>query len=471
MQPLADADYVRFRNLIVSRTGLDFPFPRRQDLGSGLTRTLSQLHDIQRYQPHRIPAGTALPVDLGTLYETLIARDAFIWDVLVDALTICETHFFRNTPQFEALREQVLPDLIARQRSEGKLSLRLWSAGCASGEEAYSLAILLREMLPDWKEWRLDILGTDINGRAVSQARRGIYRDWSFREASAFHWRDLYFDKRDAEYGLHEDVREMVHFETCNLLENCLTMQNQTSYLDLILCRNVILYFGTHARQWIYQLLHRALVPGGWLLVGHADPPPPNFAAFDTHSFHGATFHQRPFKGALAPQPEPVPVEVDVEPESIPTQAPRIQEDSDAMTKYRLGLWHANRQHWEEALLNCQQAVELAPTFTQAHFTLALIYQSLGLDEQAMGSLRHTIYLERNWPLPHFTLASILRQIGQPDGARRELRNVLVLTARLSPDDPIEGAEGLTAARLHAVAERQMQSLPLADLSTEPAEL
>lgn len=471
MLPLSDADYIRFRNLIVSRTGLDFPIPRRQDLGSGLTRTLTQLHDIQRYQPQRIPASTILPVDLATLYDTLIARDAFIWDVLVDALTICETHFFRNTPQFEALRDEILPDLIARKRNNGRLALRVWSAGCASGEEAYSLAILLREVLPDWKDWQLDILGTDINGRAVRQARRGVYRDWSFREASAYHWRDLYFDKNGAEYILHEDVREMVHFETCNLLENCAALQNQTTNLDLILCRNVILYFGSHARQWIYQLLHRALIPGGWLLVGHADPPPPNFADFESRSFHGTTFHQRPLKGAPAPQPPPSPPEPNLDLEPLPTQAPRIQEDSDALTKYRLGLWHANRQHWEEALLNCQQAVELDPTFTQAHFTLALIYQSLGLDEKAMGSLRHTIYLERNWPLPRFTLASILRQIGQPDGARRELRNVMALTARMSPEDPIDGAEGLTAARLHAAAERQIQNLPSVDLNTEPAEL
>ncbi len=453
---LSETDYFRFRSLIMSRTGLDFPPARRHELSAGLHHALRQITP-------GLASADSRDATLDSLYRALLEGRAGVWDAVVDALTVCETHFFRNTPQFEALRHHILPGLVQEQRKQGGRTLRVWSAGCASGEEAYSLAILIREVLPDWREWRLDVLGTDINHRALQQARRGIYRDWSFREAYARQWRDHYFTRIGAEYHLHEDVRGMVRFQMCNLVDNCATLRDRAVYFDLILCRNVILYFGTHYRRWIYHHLYRVLRPGGWLIVGHADPAPPNFAAFETHTFPGSTCYRRPYAGVPAvTAPSPPPIELPDVPEPVEAEVLTEEdrtEENNAETHYRLGRWHANRQHWHEALFHCQQAIAADPTCAPAHYTLALIYQSLDASDEAIEALRRTIYLERNWPLPHFTLAGIHRQIGQLEQARRELRNVITLTRVLPPETPIEGGDGLTAARLQAAAERQLHDL------------
>ena len=461
---LSDVDYTRFRSLIMRRTGLDFPPPRRHDLESGLRHALGQLRDAARHNP-RPARHSPPPTTLDALYKALAANDPLAWDEIVDALTVCETYFFRNASQFEALRKHVLPELIAERRRQGNLSLRLWSAGCASGEEAYSLAILVRELLPDWQNWQLDILGTDINNRALEQAAHAAYRDWSFREAYALPWRDLYFVRFDTQYHLREDIRTMVRFAWCNLIDDCGTDPFVTRFVDVILCRNVILYFGAHFRRWVYQRLYQALAPGGWLVVGHADPSPPSFATFEARPFPGATFYQRPYPGVLPPRPgtAPLPAHHGADPPpdqpSLPPHSLPEAEEASAELHYRQGRWHADRQHWDEALFHCQQAVALDPTYTQAHYTLALIYQSLGQCEQAIEALRHTIYLARNWVLPRFTLAALYRQVGQTAQARRELRNVIALTAAMPPEATIPGGDGLTAARLRAAAERQLADL------------
>jgi chemotaxis protein methyltransferase CheR len=273
---LSDADYERFRSLILTRTGLDFPPVRRGDLESGLRRSLAQVQDAFRY--HR-EAAASLPAlsGLDDLYQALVADLPAVWDIVVDALTVCETHFFRHAQQFEGLRDHVLQPLIAERRRRGDLSLRLWSAGCASGEEAYSLAILLQEMLSDWANWRLDILGTDLNQHSLDRAQQAVYRDWSFREAFAQQRRQQYFHQQDAQFILRENVRGMVRFRICNLVEDCTPLFPDGRKLDVIFCRNVILYFGANVRRWVYQRLYEALAPGGYLIGGPAAPPPPNF--------------------------------------------------------------------------------------------------------------------------------------------------------------------------------------------------
>ncbi len=440
--PLTDANYTRFRELILLRTGLDFPPARRDDLASGLERALETL------------GNTYYSRILDALYAALVADDPPTWDAVIDALTVCETHFSRTTPQFETLREHVLAPLIAARRKQRNLVLRLWSAGCASGEEAYTLAILVREILPDWTDWRLDILGTDINQRALALARRGVYSDWSFREDRAQEWRAAYFRQVGTQYHLREDVRAMVYFERRNLIADAPGSQGEPAYFDLILCRNVTLYFGPEIRRIVYRRLYDALAPGGWLAVGHADPPPPEFAPFVSQTFPGVTLYRRP-TGQAVPTSQPAPVASEL---PAPQPPPRVEQEAEI--HYRQGQWYADRQQWAQALFHCQRAVELNPAHSEAHYTMALIYQNLDAPDRAMEALRRTIYLARTWALPHFTLAGLYRQAGQHAEARRELRSVIALTANLPPDTPIPGTDGLTAARLRAAAERQLQQQP-----------
>ncbi len=463
--PLSDTSYERFRSLILTRTGLDFPPQRRDDLTAWLWRAVEALQDAVRYHPEtRLPGGP--PNSLEALYNLLLAEEPLAWERVIDALTVGETHFFRYAAQFEALRDHVLPPLIGERRAAGKRMLRLWSAGCASGEEAYSLAILLREALSDWQSWQLEIIGTDINRLLIAQARQGAYRDWSFREDYALYARDVYFTRTDHRYQIHESLRAMVRFEVCSLLEKCGALEDILQDVDLILCRNVTLYFGESVRSWVYQQLHRRLAAGGWLFLGHADPPPPSFTPFDVYHFRGTTAYRRPLEAPRPVERRPAGTihRHDTAPLTLPP-APEVPPpaETDRLTaeaRYRLGRWHADRQNWDEARYHCLQAIALDPTYTEVYYTLALIHQALGDLDNAIESLRRAIYLERDWALPRFTLAGLYRQGGQEEKARRELRNVIALLQNVPASTPIPGGDGLTAGRLRSAAERQLASLP-----------
>src|SRR5262249_44046280 len=164
---------------------------------------------------------------------------------LVAGLTVGETHFFRNEPQFAALESHVLPELIARHALDRRL--RVWSAGCATGEEAYSLAILLIRLLPDIAAWDVSVLATDVNEDALSRAREGVYGRWSFRGVPD-HLPAEFFQADGERLSVRADVRGLVRFERLNLVGDAYpSAATGTVELDLILCRNVLIYFGPEA--------------------------------------------------------------------------------------------------------------------------------------------------------------------------------------------------------------------------------
>ncbi len=239
-------DYLRFRELVLSRSGLNFTEKKRIDLELGLSKALQDAPD----------GITDLSAYYTYLTQTASPQVQTEMDRLINLLTIGETHFFRDEAQFDALALNVLPALIARKRAEanavgsappGVPQLRLWSAGSASGEEPYSLAILLRELIPDpveIKRWRILILATDINHNALARARKATYTDWSFRETRAKSIRQLHFTRQDKGYQLHDNIRHMVTLAHHNLIEDDFPApHNSTTAMDLIFCRNVTVYF------------------------------------------------------------------------------------------------------------------------------------------------------------------------------------------------------------------------------------
>jgi chemotaxis protein methyltransferase CheR len=222
---------------------------------------------------------------------------------LINFLTIGETHFFRDSAQFEALATQILPQLIACKRAAaaatgtnppGVPQLRLWSAGCATGEEAYSLAILLHELIPDIKDWRILILATDINQDSLNRAQQASYSNWSFREPRAKTCRALYFTPQGKFYHLHDHIRQMVTFAPLNLIEdNFPAFANDTTAMDLIICRNVTIYFTGETTNRLIHKFYQALVEGGWLVVGHAELSLATYRAFQARPFPHTVLYQK----------------------------------------------------------------------------------------------------------------------------------------------------------------------------------
>jgi chemotaxis protein methyltransferase CheR len=176
-------------------------------------------------------------------------------------LTIGETYFFRDPKAFEVLEDEVLAKLIRQRRNSSKY-LRIWSAGCCTGEEPYSIAIMLKRMLPDIQSWRISILGTDINPQFLKKAQRGIYEPWSFRITSP-EVKNRFFTHVKGKYEIIEDVKQMVQFAQLNLIDEKTPNGIMLSSIDIIFCRNVLIYFHPDQTARVWDRLHGALSDDG----------------------------------------------------------------------------------------------------------------------------------------------------------------------------------------------------------------
>ena len=191
-------------------------------------------------------------------------------EFLIAGITVGESYFFRDTGQIDFLRDKYLPELIAKRAQTGKY-LRIWSAGCSDGQELYTLAFLLRDLIPDLENWRIHLLGTDINNETLTTCLRGHYREWSFRNTPQ-RIRDHYFHAHKDSYELHQDVQRMARFTYLNLAEDAFpSLLTDTNAMDLILCRNVFIYFDQATVEKVLQKFVQCLVPQGVLMLGASD--------------------------------------------------------------------------------------------------------------------------------------------------------------------------------------------------------
>lgn len=199
-------------------------------------------------------------------YCDLLLKSEEELELLLKGLTIHVSQFFRNRPTFEKLSDEVFPALFARLRAEGRERLTLWSAGCAGGEEPFTLALILAERFEDeLKEFKISIVATDIDGGILETAKRGIYGHERLQEAP-FHLLERHFCRNGDKYCLSSVIREMVEFRRCDLFDT----ENHVES-DLILCRNVLIYFERSEQERILRGLANALTHGGILILGKAE--------------------------------------------------------------------------------------------------------------------------------------------------------------------------------------------------------
>jgi chemotaxis protein methyltransferase CheR len=277
---LADPLWERLSQFIARNIGLHFPPERMADLQRGLGAAAEEFGFADQ-------ARCAEWVLSGTLTRPQL-------HALASHLTVGETYFFRERRTFEALSNVILPDLIGRRRGREQ-RLRLWSAACCTGEEAYSLAILLQQLLPDRKEWNVTILATDINERFLHKAAAGVYGEWSFRDCSPL-LKERYFTRTaDGRHEVAAQIRDAVTFAQLNLAEDSFpSLSTDTNAMDVILCRNLLLYFTPAHAHKLVKKLSNALVDGGWLAVSPSECSQTLFSGFTTVNFPGAVlYHKR----------------------------------------------------------------------------------------------------------------------------------------------------------------------------------
>ncbi len=269
---LEPCEVPRFRNIVARRLGLQFDDAKLGFLGDLLRRRLSV-------------NGHACETYLGSLEAGASHNEL---SALVQELTVPETYFFRNMDQFRVFTEVVLPCRMHAQ--EPHRQLRFLSAACASGEEAYTLAILLREGLAD-PSWDVSILGVDVNPAMLEKAARARYLSWAMRETPLDVQR-RWFRVEGREIVLDETIRAAVQFERRNLAEEDRELWQPETY-DTIFCRNVIMYFTEEAGKALVARITRALAPGGYLFLGHAETLRGLSHDFHLHHTHGTFYYQR----------------------------------------------------------------------------------------------------------------------------------------------------------------------------------
>jgi chemotaxis protein methyltransferase CheR len=490
--PWSHPAYEALADLVARHAGLAFPAPRTDLAEVGMRRAMTR-------------AGVPHPEE----YRALVAVNPQALDDLIVELTVGETYFFREPAQFRFIRREVFPEWRRRRGERG--TVRVWSCGCASGEEPYSLAILLEE---EGFGERTFLLASDISRAALARARQARFGAWSLRGeglASA----QAYLRRLGPVYILDERIRRRARFEPLNLAQDIYpSATNGTWGMDLILCRNVLIYFARDAVRAVARRLYESLAPGGLLITASSDPPLAGEAPFETVVTADGVFYRRPQPLSLcaatdssfrAPEREtmnpsprtdsqtaainPAPYQPCLPPPPLPfgndeVAVPvspgliRPEEPDDPVAEARRELAQGNYARACEltrglaedgqasvihvrALANgepaeaektCTAAVGRHPLSVELRYLHAVLLLGLRREEEAIRALRRVLYLDRTLAVAHFTLGTLLEQRGDGAGAARSYRNARDLCAGRPADEEVPLSEGERAGVLAQAA-------------------
>ena len=492
--PLANrsAEMEQLRQRLEAETGMDLGGTRLPRLQAAVERILAK-------QPGMDP-------------ERLLARtqaDPAFLECLTTELTVGESFFFRNEHHFRALRDHVFPEIFRDNAAQREV--RVWSAGCATGEEPYSLAILLDQLLAERGQWQVSILGTDLNLGFVERAREARYRQWSFRQ-TAIQQDPRYFSPQDDWFILSPKVRGHVRFAYLNLVKDVYpSALTGTLGLDLIVFRNVAIYLKPEVTKAIIERFQRALRPGGWLLLGEVELSLAATAGLQARPFDQATFYQKPAgtpAGPAAPglailpplatvlspgnptmplvptlpQWGPLPWTAAAGRGTAPATRPRKPAETSPWEQVERCLHHQdlagaervldrmspararaqNRLRYVQWLLGtaeigrARQMLELClreePLLIEAQLWKASFAEEAGDLATAEQAYRRALYIDRQCPMAHFHLALVLQQKGDPLGARRSLQTTLELIRGKNAQALVEYGEGICYGRLQEMA-------------------
>jgi len=208
---------------------------------------------------------------------------------IIDAITTGETLFFRDTAPFEMLRHKILPDLIDRRaRTRSRLPIRIWSAACSTGQEIYSIAIVLKELLGDPDRYGVRLLATDISNQAVARASKGVFGPVEVARGLGSDVREKYFISTAEGWKIRDEIRAMVSFKTFNLMDDFSTLGK----FDIVFCRNVAIYFTEQDRISLFGRIERAIEKDGYLVVGAMESLSGISPQFESKRYLRSVFYQ-----------------------------------------------------------------------------------------------------------------------------------------------------------------------------------
>jgi chemotaxis protein methyltransferase CheR len=361
---------------------------------------------------------------------------------IAERLAITETYFFRHGEQFRALAEVALPDRVAA--AGARRVLRMLSVGCSSGEEAYTLAIVARQELPD-ESWTVTVLGLDANPAMLRKARAARYSAWSLRETPDA-VRQRYFHPSDGFYEVDARIRAGVSFRQHNITSQDPALWHSGQY-DVIFCRNLLMYLTREAAAALTRRMTLALAPGGYLFLGHTDSLGSRPAGLEARASHSTFYYRRPALQAPAPLPRPDP----------PGATPALLMPHRPEAHNRIvSLMHEER--FAEALREIEKTGRNRPAdrllhgvllaqvgrpgeagdlarglvdsdglYADAHHLLGVCLEAGESVDAAIGQFRLAAYLDPAFAMPRLRLGLLARRRGDHRGAAAELDRALHL--------------------------------------------
>ena len=464
--PIADlASFAAVRDLIEERCGLRFDASQRASLSAAIAARMQQLgleRDDEYFERLRGEASRIVEAELRNL---------------LNLVTITETCFFRDASQFRLLREHIIPSLISARRAQrdAPRHIRIWSAGCSSGEESYSVAITLQEMgvYQAYPDLTIEIIGTDINNNALERARRGAYTARAVRHVDG-RLLDRYFVRDGSTFELCGDIKGRVAFEFGNITQ---TPMPSAGVQDVIFCKNVAIYFSPDVTRRLIKGLHDTLAPDGYLLLGHAESlwqVSDQFALVE----YNRLFCYRKGRHHLtvgAPARAPLPAAAPVRTPTRHTAPDAAAQYAFCLSAFRAGDWdaaeaalsalvlscptfvpallllgglHAHRGRFDEAMAQAASVLTVNDLEARAHLLLGMVAARRHRTEEALQSLRRALYLDDSLGLAHFWLGNLYRDRGDLMRAQHEYENVVRGWERRTLDLTEEFAQDLSAEQI-----------------------
>lgn len=403
-------------------------------------------------------------------FLSALDRDDSVFHQLVEAITIGETYFFREPKQFDFVCEHLIPEF--RNGYGNECTLRAWSAACSSGEEAYSLAILCRQM-----NQPVDILATDIAPESLAQAKQATYRDWSFRGESLDRIRPFLMPgETENQRTLNPSIRRAVRFRLLNLVTGKYPEATLgTMFLNVIFCRNVLIYFDQSTSQQIASRLVECLAPGGWLITASADLSLAKIPGITAVSNDWGTFYRRdkPTDQFFAPLQTEVespvtaslPELIQSPPLSIeaPSEAPRNNGPDASHPARPSSLYQQlqllRQQDLPAALIKVRELADSHPLESSLHYHHGRLLMESGRAAEAAKAVQKALFLDQSAIMPHFLFGTIQMNRGQWEAAGRHFRIARQLCEAIRPEDPIPLSDSMTAAETTAAVDSQIAKL------------
>lgn len=467
--PLSNAPLDRLCQIVERKTGLIISPAKKRDLEKKIAAVINDANGSHRSLETYFQQLESSPISLQTL---------------VNELTIGESYFFRNHPHFAALQNTILPAII-EQKSQEKV-LKIWSAGSSTGEEPYSVAIMLERDFPMLSDWDVKIMATDLNTGFIERAKAGTYTKWSFRGVDKVTM-DTYFNRNsDGRYSLIERIKNNVTFSKLNLATLPQRRDPFLSNCDLILCRNVLIYFKNLLATQICEAFSDCLDDQGFLLLGHSEAFP-TIRNLKTVYAHATYYYQKDLQQTPPSRPplarmSLVPGLGLYDPDKMFSHENNKYENStDAMSAANNGRkqFETTQTNAIEQKLNAVRDLSMEGELDQAetllqqlevaegrldyrvYFLKALVADQLNSPEEALRHLKQAIFLNKEFTIGHYYQGIIAERFGDLSLAKRGYRNAYALAAELRPDSEVHEGGGIHAKILCEIAQERLKELEL----------